>query len=511
LKQPPQAATIGQVFQISIYATVGDGSALSRAMIECTAIRNVELGALSSAAGLSQLMNNVPKTNPTVDLEKDYPEFKENYYKALIIDTKITDLSDARSTFQAYNKKVIEYNIPPNLTMSLKRQYLEMFLETVDKHNFLSLFGKGETDLTTLTSTSKRTNVMTDATEAAPRTNSKGIASLSLKFLSGVSDTYALICQSGTTFTQKSQSIKLTNPITSVTFLQNLKQSFEVKFDKASNGALKPTYSKLAKAAKVQAWIGPNKKYTDKIYTVAVKLINKDIVDAVKKIIETEITGIKIDELEIIEQLGRSGPSVKAQLSQFWNVLTTAANSIKMAMGSSTLEESKNVRLTIADDGSNELSELELLFEKPGDYYISVTMNGIESELSDIITVKQYEEKETYKRITPILCTILVYVLCAVMIISNLPNSSRFMPIFSILLAAFGISLFLYTSQYALFFVIMMVALLGIIIIHEIVRLINMLKGNKDYTSHKAMKVRLFQEYTFRRLFGCPSTTWVFL
>jgi len=490
---------------------VGDGTPLYRAVVYCNATKAVSLGSLSAAVtSLTDDNITVSSTDIKFDLRGKYPQFEENFTKALTIDTKKYPITNARLLFAGYREAVVKYSIPENLTIPLKRQYLLLFLEGVDKQTFLSIFGKGELDLTTLAQISKRNNIKLDATTNSARSNKQGLATLSMRFVSGIHDTYTIICQSGTKFSQKSQGIKLVNPISNVTFMEDVAQKIDVDFTKAADGSLKPTYTKLNNTVKFAVWTGPTTPYTGQIYDIQVKVIRKEKVDYVRSLIDTDITGIFIDELEIVYKFGNNDAGVKNKLNRLWNILTTAAGSIMTSFDAADVVKTKNVTFTHLYQNVYEIKFMELEFNKIGDYQIGVMINGIESPLSGVITINKYVEGGHYQELTPLLCTITVYTLCGLLVLANLPSMWKYSPIITISVSGYAIYLFAFTKYYASYFCYIMISLIGLVILHQLFQLYGVIRSKGKFLTHKAMKLKILYEYTFRRMFGTPTLEWVF-
>jgi len=490
---------------------VGDGSPLSRAVVYCNSTKAVSIGSLSSAVPtLADTTISVPITDIKFDLEGKYPQYVDNFTKALVIDTKKYPITNARLLFAGYRENLVKWYIPENLTIPLKRQYLFLFLEGVDKQTFLSIFGKGELDLTTLVQISKRNNIKLDSTTNSARSNKDGLATLSMRFISGIQDTYTIICQSGTKFSQKSQGIKLINPIFNVTFVEDIAQKINVDFTKASDGSLKPTYTKLNNTVKFAVWSGPNQPFTGQIYDIQVKVIRKEKVDYVRSLIETDTTGISIDELEILYKFGNDDPGVKNKLNRLWNILTTAAGSIMTSFDAADVVKTKNVTFTHIFQNVYEIRYMELEFNKIGDYQIGVIINGIESPLSGVISVNKFIEGGHYQEVTPLLCTITVYALCVLLVLANLPSMWSYSPLITICVSGYAIYLFAFTKYYASYFCYIMISLIGLIVVQQLTQLIGVIKAKRKYLTHKAMKQQIFYEYTFRRIFNTPTVAWVF-
>jgi len=492
-------------------ALIGDGSSLPNALVYCNATRAISMISLSSAATSSADQNvTVPINEIKFDLRGKYPQFEDNFTKALTIDTKKNPITNARLLFAGYREALERYSIPENLTIPLKRQYLYLFLEGVDKQTFLSIFGKGELDLATLSQISQRNNIKLDATLSSARTDMSGLATLSMRFISGTPDTYTIICQSGTKFSQKSQSIILINPISNVAFVDDITQRIDVNFKKSVDGSLKPTYTKLNNPVKFSLWSGPNIPFTGQIYIAQVKVIRKEKVDYVRSLIETDVTGFTIDELEIVYKFGNNDPGVSNKLRRLWNIITTAAGSIITSFDAADVVKTKNITLTNLYQNVYEIKFMELEFNNIGEYYISVIINGIESPLSGVISVHKYLEGGNYEELTPLLCTVTVYTLCGLLILANLPSMWRYMPLITISVSGYAIYLFWFTKYYASYFRYVMISLIGLVIVHQIYQLVGVIISKGKYLTHKTMKIQTFYEYTFRKLFGTSTLTWVF-
>ena len=511
MKQPPSEVKVGQIFQVQVKATVAEGNPISRAVVYCNVSLNVEFNSLSSADSTLKSSTNITKAGVEANYDK---ETQEMYMKALEINPDEVNVLDPESLFMSLHKKIVELKIPPSMTDSLMNEYLKLFLSNVDKQNFFSLYGQGDVEPSSISSLSKRTNVKLEVNRGFARTDKKGIATLTLRFISGRPGSYMLICQSGNTRGPKSQSINLTNPIKEITFMSDAKQTVPIEFEKGERDELMPTFSPpLNNSLKFSLWQDNGQPYVGDVYDLDIKMIKYQDVLAAMNTIKTDTNNFSLTDLILIQSFGQTKNTPGDKISRLWSILTTGGNSLKYVLGKgeNLKFENKELRREAQAKNNYDISGLRMEFALPGEYQLVVSINGVESKLSGVIKVENYEKKTTFVKILPILSPLVIYTLCVIICIANIMHSNSLWAVLAGLLAIFGIVLFANPKVYQPFFLIIMLATLTIIVINMVGVIVLRFVGNGEALSDYEIRKAIYHEYTYQRIFKHPSNSWVSL
>ena len=505
---PPSNVNIGQVFRIKVKATISDGTPISRAIIICNTTQGINVSSVSSSTLLTQLTST--DVNPvTVANLTDLGSEKDNYLKALQINESEVDTRNPEVLFAEMNKRIKTLNLSESSVQSLKKDYMNKFLGNVDKQNLLFILGKGDIGLDILSSLNKRTSVMLESVSGNIRTGSDGLATITLRFTAGISDKYYLQCQSGQVFTPKSLSIQLNNTISQIKFVDPIDQTISLSFLKNDQNEILPTYIPLVPVINVRILQNLGQPYAGVIYDLQIKIVDYDFITAAMSKLHTDVSNYTLSEIQLVNSFGDNG-AVKERLNRLWNILTTGANALINSLGNEQVVQTKNANLNSLSQ-YYQMNNLQIQLTKPGKYQLIISVNGIESQRSGVITVinDQYAKKSDFERFTPSILLCLVYALSLFLCLINIAKTHSLLSLIGLISVSLGIALVCFQIQYQSYFSIFMLTTFGLLAINLIEVIFIKIFGNEEKSSHQLIKKEIFHEYTYQQMYHKPSTKWV--
>lgn len=494
------------MFRIEVKATISDGTPIERAIITCNTTQGVDISSVSSAA----LQSNA---NTTLNLNFNISELgadQAGFLKAMTINETEVNTRDPQALFSYLNSQLQTLNLSPNTIAILQRQYLNMFLANVDKQNLLYILGQGDIGLDTLSSLTKRTNVILVSVCGNSRTDSDGIATISLRFNAGTTGNYYIQCQSGQAYTPQSMAIQVNNSISQIKFVNPINQTISIPFLRSSSNTILPTYVPFPKSINISLMQSSSQQqYSGLIYDLQVKIIDYTSVNAAISKLNIDVSNFSLSEIQLINSFGQQ-TAVNDKMSRLWDIITTGANALVNSLGAEQSIQAINVNLT-ALPNYYQMNNLQIQLQQPGDYQLIISVNGIESQRSGVISVVDdpYVNKNPLAKYSSTVLIYIVYAFSLYLAFVNICKSPSFMSIIAILLVSFGITLVSLQGNYQSYFSIFMFITFGLMVINLAEMILIKCCGNEDERSHQYLKYKIFHEYTFQRLFHRPSANWV--
>ena len=355
-----------------------------------------------------------------------------------------------------------------------------------------------------------RTNVKIENVGDSARTDNTGIATITLRFTSGPTGQFYLQCQSGQAYTSKSMPIQLVNPINKITFIDSAGQDLTYPFERTNLNQILPTYIPIPTPINISIKQDSQQDFTGIIYDLQVKVVDYNIVLAVMNKVQADISNFTLSDIQIINSFGQNQTTVKDELSRLWDIITTGANALTNSIAMTETVQTKNAVLNKISN-YYQIRNLEIELSQPGEYQLIISINGIESQRSDVIRIidDQTANESTLEILSGTILVYLVYGLCIFLSIVNISRSPTILNFLALGGVSFGIAVVSIQKQYQTFFFIFMIITLGFLIINLVEITLIKIFGNEDKFSHESLKKEIFKEYTYQRLYHKPSIKWV--
>lgn len=509
--QPPSKVFIGQIFRIKVKATLADGSSLPRAIINCNISQGVDFKSIST---LSKSLDVNQFIQTSVNISSLPSPEQLAYQQALNISGSNIDTKDPAQVFELLNKKLDTVpGLSPTSVESLKADYLNLFLKSVDKQSYLYLFGKGDILLDSLSSIGQRTGVRIESIGGTVRTDQDGVAALTFQFIAGPSDKYYLRCQSGQAYTANSAPISLINAIKNIRFLDNFTDEIQYHFVRDDKKRMLPTFIPFPKIVNISMVL--ESIFPQDIYAISIKLLKyKDFASALSTA-KIDVGNLTSDQIDLINSYTQKVPEVQDRLNRLWNIITTGANSLLNSLGGDKTVPSKNaVLFKVSANGSlYTMNNLEVQFKNPGLYQLILTVNGIESKRSNVIEVVDIPNpNQTFlEKYSTSILMIILYPLCLFVCLVNLIEYHVYISFIAIIFDAAAIYMVFIQTAYEIYFVVFMLITLFLLTINLLIVIYMKLFGEEAKLTHEFYKRAIYHEYTFQRIFNRPSMEWVYM
>ena len=501
---PPSAVNIGQIFRIQVKATLGDGTPISRAFIDCNATQGIDLSSISSDSRSSLENISIYQDANISRLTSSYKEYLDLLnFNDLSINTR-----DPQALFKSLDDKIQNLNLSKSQIVELKEAYWGKFLSNVDKQNLMYIMGKGEIGLDSLTSLNKRTNVKLISFSGKTRTESDGTATITLKFNAGTSGEYYLQCQSGQAYTPKSMPIQLNNSISQIKYLNPINQTITLKFRRSSQNEILPTLVSFPRNINISILLDPQTPWTGMINDLQLSLIDYSIVNDAMNNLHSDVSNYSVQEIQLINDFS-DNPSVQEKLIKLWNILTSGAAALLNSLESEQGLVTQGVSL---DPISNyyQMKNLVIQLNQPGQYQLVISVNGIESERSGVITIVDDPDfgKSPIERVASIILIYVVYFLSVYLAFVNISRSPSIFSVIALGVVIFSIVLVNLEHKNDSTLSIFLFTIFGIMLINLAEIIFVKLFGYEETFSHQFLKENVFIEYTFQRMYHRPSASW---
>ena len=433
----------------------------------------------------------------------------------MLVNITAVNMRNPVSWCAEWKNKVSNLSLDNDDSKQLERDYLDAFLTNLDKQNLFSLLGGSTFQLKNLASLGERTNVALEASRGNARSNNKGVATMTLRFKSGSPVNYSLICQSGKVYTPKSMPIKLDNPIKLIEFSTNLTQTLMGIFQDSAGSPIRPTLIDIPQNISLSVWKKHRTPFSGQIYDFSLKLVDYETVRAVQSKTVCNTRHLSMGELSLVNAYSNVYTNTAGKLSRLWAIVTTGANAIKSAMtNTKTTIYTYDVKQNVSDNTNTFIiGDVTVRVDKPGKYQLVVSLNGIESERSGVITVNNdlSQIQSDIQGALPAIYTYTIYIMCAMVCVVNLTYGYSAFAILGLTITIFGLLLYCFPTNYQLYYVIIMIVSISFILINLLQVVYLKLCCGSQRVSHEALKKEIYHEYVYQRMYGKPSIAWVLL